>query len=487
MVSIDQKMTEKVISRYFGDLIVLLVAAGAVTCLWYWLSYDPTADISVSVPGTDGFVTNRTGAGNSVKIGEFFASYAGVAGNTSFSWPRFRGADSNNISADSVPLIENIDGNDISSRVLWSVSLGEGHAGAAVHNGRVYVLDYDEENRADTLRCFSFADGTEIWRRWYAVEVKRNHGMSRTVPAVNDEYVVTIGPRCHVMGTDALTGDFLWGIDLVEELNAKVPLWYTGQCPLIDGNQAVIAVGGDLLLAGIDCESGEILWSTPNIGGYQMSHSSVMVMDIHGRRTYVYAALGAIVGVSAEQEDRGALLWSTKAFDATVIAPSPVYLEEGRIFATAGYGAGSLLFEVIRDGDSFSTEVVYRRRPKEGFACEQQTPIVFDGHLLGIMPKDAGPLRNQFVCAHPDGDIVWSSGETDRFGLGPFLIADDKLLILSDDGELTLARASTRAYEVLGRFTILDGFDAWAPLALVDGKLLARDSKTLVCVDLQHG
>ena len=57
-------------------------------------------------------------------------------------------------------------------RILWSVNdLGEGYAGAAVANGRVYVLDYDEVREADSLRCFSLDDGKEIWRRWYGVRM----------------------------------------------------------------------------------------------------------------------------------------------------------------------------------------------------------------------------------------------------------------------------------------------------------------------------
>src|SRR5690606_13956545 len=119
--------------------------------------------------------------------------------------------------------------------VLWSAELGEGHAGAAVAGGRVYVLDYDERRQADALRCFSLEDGREIWRRFYTVRLKRNHGISRTVPAVSGNYVVTLGPGCHLMACDARSGNLLWGLDLVEHFRTEVPLWYTGQCPLIDG------------------------------------------------------------------------------------------------------------------------------------------------------------------------------------------------------------------------------------------------------------
>src|SRR4029078_7150440 len=84
-------------------------------------------------------------------------------------------------------------------REIWVIDVGEGYAGAAVRNGRVYVMDYDQAKKQDALRCLSLADGKEIWRFAYPVSVKRNHGMSRTVPATTEKYVVSIGPKCQVV------------------------------------------------------------------------------------------------------------------------------------------------------------------------------------------------------------------------------------------------------------------------------------------------
>ena len=92
--------------------------------------------------------------------------------------------------------------------------------------------DYDEELGEDALRCLSLDDGREIWRRAYRVRVKRNHGMSRTVPALADGVVVTVGPRCHVMAVNAISGELLWGLDLERAYGSETPFWYTGQCPL---------------------------------------------------------------------------------------------------------------------------------------------------------------------------------------------------------------------------------------------------------------
>jgi outer membrane protein assembly factor BamB len=368
--------------------------------------------------------------------------------------------------------------------MLWAVELGEGHAAPAVLNGRVYVLDYDEEARADAVRCFSLDTGEEIWRRSYTVDLKRNHGMSRTIPAVTDQYVLTLGPRCHVVCLDARTGDFRWGISLQEEFGTTEPLWYSGQCPLINDNRAILAPAGpDTLLVAVDCATGERVWETPNPNGWIMSHSSIMPMEFGGKRMYVYCAIGGIVGVSAEEADAGTILWEVP-WDANVVAPSPVPLDDGKIFMTAGYGNGCLMLQLKEDGGAFSVDVLFDREPKEWLACEQQSPIYHGQLLYGIMPKDAGGLRGQFVCYRPDEALVWSSGPANRFGLGPFVLADAKFYVLSDDGVLTMLRVSGEAYVQLDQAKVLDGHDAWGPIAVVGERMLMRDSKTMVCIDV---
>lgn len=419
-----------------------------------------------------------------VSIKGEFLRLDGKTGPPSSVWPHFRGVDFNNIASESGALFEKW--NATGPKQLWMVGLSEGHSGPAVWNGSVYVMDYDETKEADVLRRFSLADGKEIWRRWYKAATKRNHGVSRTVPAVSEQYTVTIGPRCHVMCVDTESGDFKWGLDLVADFGSEAPLWYTGQCPFIDDGIAVLAPAGKALLMGVDCASGKIVWQTPNPDGWKMSHSSIIPMRLLGKRTYVYASLGGIVGVSAEPADRGAILWKSSAWTHSVLAPSPVQIDERRIFLTAGYGGGSMMLGLASSGGGIVASPAFEL-PKTQFACEQQTPVFYQNHLFGILPKDAGALRGELVCLDTNGKLVWESGKTDRFGLGPFLFADNKILILNDTGELTLIRASTRGYEPLARARVLPGRDAWAPMALVDGKLLLRDSEHLACVELGRG
>lgn len=461
-----------------GLTAVLLVTLCTLSLMWWWSS-SPEYVVKLRLPipiSADRLVAVK------IDIKGFFKKLSGTPSAISTGWPCFRGENHCNISEEEIALLDSWP--EGGPEKLWSIDLGEGYAGPAVLNGRVYILDYDEAEGADSLRCFSLDDGSEIWRRWYKVKVKRNHGMSRTVPAVTADYVVSIGPKCQVMCANAISGDFIWGIDLPSDYETKIPLWYTGQCPLLDGSTAIIATGGKALIIGVDLATGTVLWETPNPKRYEMSHSSIMPMTLLGKKMYVYCSAGAMVGVSAEENDKGTLLWETTAWNQSVMSPSPVKIADNRIFITAGYGSGSMLLELSLTNGKYTIEPIMPLTRSQ-FACEQHTPIFYNDHLYTVMPGDAGALKKQIVCMTPQAKQVWNSGKNNRFGLGPFLIADGKMLVLSDEGELTMCEASTTEYKELARAKVLDGHDAWGPMAIVEGRLLLRDFRQMICIDLR--
>jgi len=211
------------------------------------------------VPGTDRGPDSDTGTNaNPVLAGTLIRS-EGQAAVLPGAWPGFRGPNRDAISPEPTHLLRAWPPS--APREVWGIDVGEGYAGAAVLNGRVYLMDYDRDKKQDALRCLSLADGREIWRYAYAVSVKRNHGMSRTVPAVTGKFVVAMGPKCHVVCLDPVSGQLLWGLDLVRQYGATVRPWYAGQCPLIDQGAVVLAPGGkDALLLAVDGQTGKVHW-----------------------------------------------------------------------------------------------------------------------------------------------------------------------------------------------------------------------------------
>ena len=619
------------------NLIPAGLAVAAAVALALWFQGSPRPDVARRVPAVDPRQESEE-AGGQGRLIEFGGTPADIPG----SWQNFRGNDFTNTVGSQVSL----DRRWAKGRppVLWQIEVGEGHAGAAVLNGRVYVLDYDppdtwllrdgdvkdwallaaalksgaaaaepgpakrvwgrlapgaraaleeiaaggalpadsaraavlaalnevlqerdlydeasfasvragltgeaerllanitepgaaaatsakekgnprevrrfnrillelawpdaivQSRHGDVLRCLSLADGRDIWRYFYPVKVKRNHGMSRTVPAVTDKYVLAMGPKCHVVCLDSSAGKLLWRINLVTDYGTKEPLWYGAQCPLIDRGRAILAPAGkverirnrdpkrrstpvptqDILMMAVDCATGKVLWTTPNAGGWEMTHSSIVPMDLGGRHMYVYSASGGVVGVDAED---GHVLWQTEAWRSrNPLVATPVILGDGRIFLSGGYGIGSMMLRVRQQGGDFVAEPLWTLDPK-GFGSTQQTPVLYEGHIYGVLPSNAGALKEQLVCMDLDGKHVWESGSQNRFGIGgPVLVADGLLYVMNDDGRLTVAEATPNGYKPLASADILEhGHDSWGPIALVGGRLIARDYDRMVCLDV---
>jgi len=470
--------------RIVTGVTVLTILIYSCIIMW-WHFYTPRENLTIQSPGADNRPAGTARNTNDVVIGEFFMKYDDISTNLTGKWAGFRGGFSTNITE--TPAKINTSGEDYP--VLWSVEAGEGYAGAVIYNGRVYFLDYDEQLSSDALRCFSLETGKELWRRWYRVPMKRNHGFSRTVPAVGDNYIITIGPEGHVMCCDPITGAMKWSLDMQKKFDTEVPFWYTGQCPLVDNNELILAPAGkDVLLAGLNCQTGEIIWTTPNTPHYKMSHSSVTRMNTANKKTYVYIGIGGVCGVSAEAADRGVLLWETNKWQPSVVAPSPVQVSPERIFAAAGYGTGGALLQVGRSGNNRTATVIDQYKPNTGLSSEQQTPLFYNDMLISIMPKDGGALRGKLVCFSPSNlhSPVWTSADDEQFGLGPYMIINNNLFVLKEDGELYVYQILQRSMKLLKKQKIMDGTDAWGPMAYADGRLVLRDAHNVKCLKISQ-
>ncbi len=471
-------------------IFLTILVFGAVF-LW-WIFKNQPLPVSERIPGMDERPKMAVRP-DTVNIGEFFDTLSAMDAIVPGDWPRFRGTDFDNINKDTTPLSENWDTSGPS--ILWRATLGEGYAGPAVHNGRVYLLDYNERKKADVLRCFSLSSGKELWRRWYYVDLKRNHGYSRTIPAVTDKYLVTIGPRSHVMCVDPYSGKMLWSIDLEKEFGIPgtekgriTPDFYTGQCPMIDNDIAVLAPGGKALMIGVDCASGKIIWETPNPDSLRMSHNSIMPMTILGKRMYVYNAVGGVCGVSAEKPDIGKLMWVTTDWSPATTAASPIFLGNDEIAVFGSYGAGGARIVISSAASGYSAIVREQHKATNGLASDQQTPVIIGNYIWSVLPENAGALKKQLVC-YKKTDLltaVWSSGKEYRFGrgLGPYIVSGDKLYLLDDDGNLYFYKIQDNKATLLASHKILKGIEAWGPMAIAGKYLIMRDSRNLLCLNI---
>ena len=81
-----------------------------------------------------------------------------------------------------------------------------------------------------------------------------------------------------------------------------------------------------------------------------------------------------------------------------------------------------------------------------------------------------------------NGQVKWKTGDAPLFNKGGMILADG--LLLSTDGNRMayVIEPDPSGFKPLASATLLEAGENWAPLALVDGKLLIRDQKTLKCL-----
>ena len=488
-------------------VFVIISLAAALTVLNWWLG-QPEPDVRQSLPGLDDPEGRKAADALRRKLqlfeyGELYKAFTFPVPvrSESGSWPRFRGEQLDGINHQQTKLADTF--GEGGPPELWRLELGAGYAGAAVHDGCVYIMDHVEK-QGDVLRCFDFDSGSELWRTGYRIRIANNHGITRTTPAVSGPYIVTMGPMGQVMCVDRDGGKARWGISLSREYGTRdlSGCWYAGQCPLIDGGKAIIAPAGtNVLMVAVSCETGQVVWEAPNRHGWKMSHSSIVPITVEGTKMYVYCAVGGVAAVGAEGELAGKVLWETDEWTSSVLMPSPVVMDDNRIFLTSGYDGGSALIRIRKEGGKFLPELIYnfsgKRKSRDCFSTYQHTPIYYDGHLFGIQLNTAREHKMEFVCVDPNeegGRIVWASGKDTTFSApkkneawGPYIMADGKFYVMSDTGMLAVFEARTDGCRKLGEWQLIkDGHEVWGPMAIVDGRLFVRDYTRLVCFDLRQ-
>lgn len=397
------------------------------------------------------------------------------AGARGDDWPQFRGP-ARDGSSKEVGLLRQWPAGG--PKVLWTVPVGQGYAGAAIVGGRVYHNDYDEQKSEWGVYARSLADGKEIWRHREPRVIRPNHAITRTVPAVDGKYVFSLDPKLGLHCLDAKTGKQLWFRNLVADYKTTIPPWYNGQNPLLEADRIVIATGGAAIVVALDKATGKEIWRTPNPRKLVLSHASVMPATLGGVKQYLYGTLNGPLGVAAAD---GRLLWEYPRKFNVAVAPSVTAVDGQRVFMTASYDAGSVMLRVTPDGARFKAEPIFDMKLNE-WNSEVHTPIVFKGHLFAVGKKK----RGLFTCLDFNGKQVWTSDGKASFELGSYLLADGMFFVLEGKtGLLRLIDATTTGYKELASAQVLAGPDVWGPMALSDGRLVLRDLTKMICLDVR--
>ncbi|MGH8678225.1 MAG: hypothetical protein ACREUQ_07740 [Burkholderiales bacterium] len=102
--------------------------------------------------------------------------------------------------------------------------------------------------------------------------------------------------------------------------------------------------------------------------------------------------------------------------------------------------------------------------------------VLRDGYIYGF---------DEAILACVDartGERKWKGG---RYGYGQLVLAGDRLIVLSETGDLALVKASPAGFDELVRFPAIDG-KTWNHPALGGGYLLVRNLAEMAAFRLAH-
>ncbi len=365
---------------------------------------------------------------------------------------------------------------------LWRRPLGEGFSGIVVAGELLYTLFSVGED--DFAAAFRIADGSEVWRRRIGKKFYDEWGNGpRSTPTVDGNLLYAVATRGMLLAFDRTTGELRWQLDMEREFpvvqamprlvsamppDEKIDAAEFGysSSPLVDGDLLVVHTGhgeGSSLIA-LDKRTGALRWSAlDNPAG----HSSPLATTLHGQRQIVSNLHDETVAVTI----RGEPLWS---FPLGWTATQPIPVPPDRVLVNATFDVGAALLALRPQGGRWSVEPVWRNRL---LRHAWSSPVVHEDHVYGF---DHATLRCLDLAT---GEIVWARR---GLGKGTIVLADSLLIVLGDRGKLHLAEASPEGFRQTGETRIFEG-QSWTAPSLHAGKLLARNHREMVALDLKGG
>ncbi len=348
----------------------------------------------------------------------------------------------------------------------WSREIGIGFSSVAIAGKRLLTMGHVDGD--EIVYCLDCDSGEVLWTHEYPCELIDNlyEGGPGATPTIDGDKVYTLGKEGQLCCLELDDGEVVWRKDLQEDLGVPLPEWGFNSSPLIHAGAVIVEAGR---VVSYDKASGKKRWqSEKHVAGYGCVRSLVA----EGKNYLVVLDCDSVrVLREANGEEVDSYPWQSP-FETN--STTPIIMDD-TIFISTGYQVGCGLFQ-LRDEELV---LLYDHRKMRNHF---NNSIFFDGHLYGFDGNSNLGRVVHLKCMDVDsGNVVWSHR---GLGCGSLMIADGKIVALSDDGRLVVAEATPEGFEPLGEAQILEG-RCWTVPVLLRGRVYARSARgKLVCVEL---
>jgi hypothetical protein len=291
----------------------------------------------------------------------------------------------------------------------------------------------------------------------------------RATPAWADGFVFALGGRGELRCLDAASGRLVWRTNILEDAGAKNLRWGMAASPLVVGDAVIVLPGGPRgrSVVAYDRRTGKQLWSALDD---KQAYVAPMQVTLLGVPQFLIVSAKRLVGLGL---DRREVLWEFPwVTDHDASAAQPIVIGDRRVFYSSGYGTGAVVLELSKEGDRFTVREVWRTNRMKN---RQSSSVLHDGFIYGL---DEGIL----ACLDAStGELKWKGG---RYGHGQVLLAGNRLIVTTEEGELVLVAAEPEKLREIARLPAVEG-RTWNVPAFADGILLVRNAEQMAAFDLR--
>jgi outer membrane protein assembly factor BamB len=370
---------------------------------------------------------------------------------------------------------------------IWSRPLGLGHSSIVAESGRLYTMYRPGQEitrkgpweSREVVIALEASTGKTLWEYEYRSEpLNFSFGSGpHATPLIAGDLVVAVGTNKQLHALDSITGRLAWSHDLVKEYGAPATLIRPavkagyGSSPLAYKDTVILQVGGaGQAVMAFRLKDGSVAWKA---GDFLTAEAAPILIEVDGQHQLVVLGGQSVNGLDP---GTGRVLWShPHDTDGDMNTSMPVWGPDNILFITSAYNQGSRGLRLSRKGTVTDVEELWFTRR---FRLMFSNAIRLGQHIYGTS-GDFGPA---FLGALDvkTGDIAWQAR---GFGRSSLLHADGKVIILDEDGRLSLTRLSPKGHEVLAEAQIFSG-TAWTVPTLVGPRLFARNRQQILALDL---
>jgi outer membrane protein assembly factor BamB len=352
---------------------------------------------------------------------------------------------------------------------MWKEPVGGGYASLVIANGRAFTIE--QRGPKEVVAAYDVMTGRELWTNAWTAAFREMMGGDgpRATPTWADGRVYALGAQGEFRVLEDNSGRTIWRTNILEDAGARNLQWGMSASPLIVNNTVVVLPGGPngQSIVAYDRATGKRAWSAQ---GDQQAYSSPMLATLAGVQQILVFSASRLMGLTT---DGTKVLWEypwKTQFD--INAAQPLLVADNRLFLSSGYGTGAAVVEIDNRGEAMSVREVWRsNRMKNQFTSS----VLHDGYVYGLD-------ENILACIDAGtGDLKWKGG---RYGYGQVLLASGHLIVLTEDGNLALVRATPERHDERVRFPAIEG-KTWNHPAISDRVLLVRNLAEMAAFDLR--